>query len=50
LDKDVPDGEIRFGSPALSGINFNRSFSVFKTLPELQRRVAALEKAAKDKE
>ena len=50
LDKDVPDGEIRFGSPALSGINFHRSFSVFKTLPELQRRVAALEKAAKDKE
>ena len=50
LDKDVPDGEIRFGSPALPGINYHRSFSVFKTLPELQRRVAALEKAAKDKE
>ena len=50
LDKDVPDGEIRFGSPALSGINFHRSFAVFKTLPELQRRVAALEKATKDKE
>jgi UDP-3-O-[3-hydroxymyristoyl] glucosamine N-acyltransferase len=50
LDKDVPDGEIRFGSPALPGINYHRSFAVFKTLPELQRRVAALEKAAKDKE
>lgn len=50
LDKDVPDGEIRFGSPALPGINYHRSFSVFKTLPELQRRVAALEKTAKDKE
>ena len=50
LDKDVPDGEIRFGSPALPGINYHRSFAVFKTLPELQRRVAALEKAAKEKE
>ena len=48
LDKDVPDGEIRFGSPALAGINYHRSFAVFKTLPELQRRVAALEKAAKE--
>ena len=50
LDKDVPDGEIRFGSPALAGINYHRSFAVFKTLPELQRRVSALERAAKDKE
>ena len=50
LDKDVPDGEIRFGSPALAGMNYHRSFSVFKTLPELQRRVVALEKALKDKE
>ena len=50
LDKDIPDGEIRFGSPALSGINFHRSFAVFKVLPELQRRVAALEKITKDKE
>ena len=47
LDKDVPDGEIRFGSPALSGINFHRSWSVFKELPELRRRVVALEKELK---
>ena len=44
IDKDVPDGEIRFGSPALAGINYHRSFAVFKELPELRRRVAALEK------
>ena len=44
LDKDVPDGEIRFGSPALAGINYHRSFAVFKELPELRRRVVALEK------
>ena len=44
IDKDVPDGEIRFGSPALPGINYHRSFAVFKELPDLRRRVAALEK------
>ena len=44
IDKDVPDGEIRFGSPALPGINYHRSFAVFKELPDLCRRVAALEK------
>jgi UDP-3-O-[3-hydroxymyristoyl] glucosamine N-acyltransferase len=47
LDKNVPDGEIRFGSPALPGINYHRSFAVFKELPELRRRVAALEKELK---
>ena len=44
IDKNVPDGEIRFGSPALAGINYHRSFAVFKELPELRRRVAVLEK------
>ena len=43
IDKDVPDGEIRFGNPALPGINYHRSFAVFKELPELRRRVMALE-------
>ena len=43
IDKNVPDGEIRFGSPALSGINYHRSFAVFKELPELRRRVMTLE-------
>ena len=47
LDKNVPDGEIRFGSPALAGINYHRSFAVFKELPELRRRVVALEKEIK---
>ena len=47
MDKDVPDGEIRFGSPALAGINFHRSWAVFKELPELRRRVVALEKEIK---
>lgn len=50
LDKNVPDGEVRLGTPALPGMNFHRSFAVFKTLPELQRRVVALEKLAKEKE
>lgn len=48
IDKDVADGEIRLGTPALPGMGFHRSFAVFKTLPELQKRVAALEKAVKE--
>ena len=47
IDKSVGDGEIRFGTPALPGIGYHRSFAVFKTLPDLQRRVAALEKGLK---
>ena len=45
LDKDVPDGEIRFGYPALPGMQYHRSFAVFKNLPDLVKRVAELEKA-----
>ena len=50
IDKNVPDGEIRFGSPALAGISFHRSFAVFKELPELRRRVMALEAELAKKE
>ena len=50
IDKDVPDGEIRFGSPALPGIQYHRSFAVFKDLPNISRRLSAVEKAMKDKE
>lgn len=44
LDKDVPDGEIRFGYPALPGMQYHRSANIFKKLPELARRVEELEK------
>ena len=44
LDKDVPDGEIRFGYPALPGMKYHRSAAVFKRLPELDRKVDQLEK------
>ena len=44
LDKDVPDGEIRFGYPALPGMQNHRSATVFKRLPELEKRVNELEK------
>ena len=47
IDKNVPDGEIRFGYPALPGVNYHRSFAVFKSLPDLQRKVAAMEKELK---
>lgn len=48
IDRDVPSGEIRFGSPALTGKAYYRSFAVFKVLPELSRRVAELEKRLGD--
>jgi len=44
VDKNVPDGEIRFGYPALPGMQYHRSSAVFKRLPELDRRVRDLEK------
>ena len=47
IDKDVADGEIRFGYPALPGMNYHRSFAVFKNLPDLQNRVRTLEKSLK---
>lgn len=50
IDKDVPDGEIRFGYPALPGMQYHRSFAVFKALPELRTRVDALERKLKDNE
>ena len=44
IDRDVPSGEIRFGSPALKGMGYYRSFAVFKELPELARKLRNLEK------
>ena len=44
LDKSVPDGEIRFGTPALAGVQYHRSFAVFKTLPEMSQKLRELEK------
>lgn len=47
IDKVVPDGEVRMGSPAQPGMSFHRSHAVFKRLPELSQKVDALEKALK---
>ena len=44
IDKNVPDGEIRFGTPALPGIQYHRSFAVFKNLPDLALKVREIEK------
>lgn len=48
LDKSVPDGEIRFGYPALPGMQYHRSSAIFKNLPALARRVDSLEKAVEE--
>lgn len=44
IDKNVADGEIRFGYPALPGMQYHRSFAVFRRLPELEVKVRELEK------
>ena len=44
LDKNVGDGEIRFGYPALPGMQYHRATAVFKRLPDLDRTVRQLEK------
>ena len=44
LDKNVPDNEIRFGYPALPGMQYHRAANIFKRLPELDSRVRTLEK------
>ena len=44
LDKNVPDNEIRFGYPALPGMQYHRAANIFKRLPELDSRVRTPEK------
>ena len=43
IDRNVPDGEVRFGSPALKGMGYYRSFAIFKDLPQMAKQVRALE-------
>ncbi|MDR1671675.1 MAG: UDP-3-O-(3-hydroxymyristoyl)glucosamine N-acyltransferase [Alistipes sp.] len=50
VDHDVPAGGVLLGSPGLPGIRFHRSWAVFRNLPELAGRVAALEKRVKSEE
>ena len=38
------DGEIRFGSPALPGIQYHRSFAVFRQLPDMAQKLREIEK------
>ena len=44
IDKNVPDGEIRFGYPALPGLQYHRSFAIFRQLPDLAAKVRELER------
>ncbi len=44
IDKNVGDDEIRFGYPALPGIQYHRSFAVFRQLPEMSQKLREIEK------
>lgn len=50
IDKSVPDGEIRFGYPALPGLQYHRSFAVFRQLPDLAAKVRELERRITESE
>lgn len=47
IDKNVADGEIRFGYPALPGVQYHRSFAVFRQLPDMAYTLRNLEKSVK---
>jgi UDP-3-O-[3-hydroxymyristoyl] glucosamine N-acyltransferase len=44
---NVADGSVLLGSPGMPGMTFHRANAVFRRLPELDKRVAALELNAK---
>ncbi|MBQ0080919.1 MAG: UDP-3-O-(3-hydroxymyristoyl)glucosamine N-acyltransferase [Alistipes sp.] len=44
IDKDVKPGEVRFGYPALPGIQYHRSFAIFRKLPEIDKKLFEMEK------
>ncbi len=50
VDHDVPPGGTLLGSPGLPGIRFHRSWAVFRELPELARRINAIELRVKSEE
>ena len=44
IDKSVADDEIRFGYPALPGMQYHRSFAIFRQLPDMASKVREMEK------
>ncbi len=44
IDKNIPDGEVRMGYPALPGIKFHRMVSVVKDLPDMARDIRSLKR------
>ncbi|MBR2429407.1 MAG: UDP-3-O-(3-hydroxymyristoyl)glucosamine N-acyltransferase [Alistipes sp.] len=44
IDKNVADDEIRFGYPALPGMQYHRSFAIFRQLPDMSTKLREMEK------
>ncbi|MBR4045974.1 MAG: UDP-3-O-(3-hydroxymyristoyl)glucosamine N-acyltransferase [Alistipes sp.] len=44
IDKSVGNDEIRFGFPALPGMQYHRSFAVFRQLPDMAQKLREIEK------
>lgn len=44
IDKAVADDEIRFGYPALPGMQYHRSFAIFRQLPDMATKLREIEK------
>lgn len=50
ISNNVPDGVTMMGYPAMPGMSFHRSNAVYRNLPDLQKRVLALEKIVKEQQ
>lgn len=48
ISNNVPDGVTMMGYPAMQGMSFHRSNAVYRNLPDLQKRIIALEKKVKE--
>ncbi|MDO4881662.1 MAG: UDP-3-O-(3-hydroxymyristoyl)glucosamine N-acyltransferase [Capnocytophaga sp.] len=49
INRNIKDKEVIQGTPAISYRNFNKSYVVFKKLPELLRKIEELDKKIKNK-
>ncbi len=44
VSNNIPDGQVHVGYPSQPGMQFHRSHAIFRNLPDLSKKVGALEK------
>ncbi len=48
IEKNIPDGEVRMGYPALPGLQFHRTSALIKKLPEISMALNKLQKEVEE--